>query len=501
MHSRDRSRLTRCLAVLVTVLVLLSSGLAGSEDPGQATVPVERIAAVLEARAESPEATRWPTTATRGSGPSRQRFFLTGPDNAPSVRAFPDVTGDGFAEIAVGIDESGTDNVFLLDGRSSGAATTVWAIETTDGVSGGSPYSELALEPASDADGNGIPNLLLGTAWGGRTAYGLDGLDGTIHWRLDTYNEPDSGWVYAVVEVGDVTGDGVPEAAFAVGSDNNGVYLVDGASIGGGAATVIWRFPAADGVLAVCNAGDLDGDGAADVLAAVGDSGEELVALASDSPSPSGTVLWRYPAGVTVFACATLPDQSGDGRAEAVAVVWASDGSSVRVLDGATGTMVWSSTEVVGPGMMVDRLADITGDGVPELIASSWENAVTVLDGKTGARVWKTPLGGDVWTARSIADLDGDGIDDVIAGSFDHGVYALAGDDGAILWSFDTGNRVFSVAPVPDLSGDGRSEVAVGTQDTTNNDVFRLLDGAVRVPLFADGFELGDLSAWSLTVP
>ena len=154
---------------------------------------------------------------------------------------------------------------------------------------------------------------------------------------------------------------------------------------------------------------------------------------------------------------------------------------------------------------MVDLLQDVTGDGVPEVIVSSFENAVIVLNGATGAQVWKTPVGttngGDVWTARAIGDLDGDGYQDVIAGSFDYHVYALNGRTGAIFWAYDTGNRVFSVYPVGDLDGDGRPEVAVGTQATNSNEVVYVLDGDAGVPIFADGFESGDSGAWSATVP
>jgi outer membrane protein assembly factor BamB len=123
----------------------------------------------------------------------------------------------------------------------------------------------------------------------------------------------------------------------------------------------------------------------------------------------------------------------------------------------------------------------VTGDGLSELIVSSWENAVIVLDGSDGSLVWKTTVGtlngGDVWTARAIGDLNGDGREDVIAGSFDTHVYALEGDTGQVFWAFRTGNRVFSVAPVGDLNGDGNPEVAAGTQDTTSSTVVHVLEG------------------------
>lgn len=257
-------------------------------------------------------------------------------------------------------------------------------------------------------------------------------------------------------------------------------------------------------MLSVRSLGDVNGDGDYDVVAAVGDNGDQIVCLDGGTASPTGSVLWTYPAP-GAFAVGVMSDITGDGVQEALAVLWATDGRAVRCLNGATGDLVWASTEVDDPGMMVDLLEDVTGDGVPEVVASSWENAVTVLDGSNGNLVWKTPVGtlndGDVWTARAIDDLSGDGRQDVVAGSFDYHIYALDGDDGEVLWSFDTGNRVSSVHPVGDLTGDGRPEVVAGTQDTTSSVVVYVFDGGVVLPFFGDGFESGDAGAWSATVP
>ncbi|MCB1034820.1 MAG: PQQ-like beta-propeller repeat protein, partial [Acidobacteria bacterium] len=451
----------------------------------------------LEMRSEAPAQEAVQRTDLAGVPAGVQLFFMTGPDNSPVVRSLPDMNGDGIGEVLVGIDESGVDNVFCLDGTSSGAATVVWSLETMDGVSGGSPYGDLSLSVVPDTDGNGLADVLAGTAWGGRTAYRLDGGSGEIQWRFDTYLEADSGWVYSLTEVGDITNDGKPEVAFGAGSDNDRVYLVDGASDATGQAAVRWRYLAPDAVLSVVGPGDLDGDGEGDVVAAVGDFGDVIVALSGSTTNPNGTVIWQFPSPETPFALEVLPDITGDGVAEILAAVWVNNGSAVRALNGATGTQVWQSTTVLGLGMLVDLLPDVTGDGVPEVVASSWENAVSLLSGADGTQVWKTPVGtvngGDVWSARGIGDLNGDTVPDVIAGSFDYHVYAMSGTDGSMLWAFDTGNRVFSVHPLEDLNGDGRPDVAVGTQDTNNNVVVHVLDGAAGNPgpFFADGFETG----------
>jgi len=425
------------------------------------------------------------TSPSGGIGDGNRLFHMVGGDNAECVRATPDINGDGRDEIIVGIGESLTDNVFCLDGGSSGAATILWQIETSGGVSGGSCYGDQSIVPVSDTEANGRANILIGTAWGGRTAFDIDTLAGSEVWRFDSYTEADSGWVYSLAEISDVTSDGIPEYAFGAGSDNDAVYLVDGASAGP-QATVLWKYSAGDAALSIRNLGDVNGDGTDDVLAAIADDIDKIVCLEGDSASPGGNVLWSYTPGVSVYACGVLSDITGDSIDEALAVLWTGGGSAIRCLDGSDGTIVWSSTSVAQFGMAVDELGDVTGDGLNEIVVSSWENAAIVLDGSDGSLVWKTTVGttngGDVWTARAIDDLNGDGRQDVIAGSFDYHVYAFDGDTGETFWAYDTGNRVFSVFPVGDLNGDGRPEVVAGTQDTTSNTVVHVLEGDADIP-------------------
>lgn len=470
--------------MLVTACLLLPLTVPAVTDA--ARPELDEAPALLAERArrvvEEPRAPRIPGRAGAGS----RFFFKTGPDNAPCIRAVPDVTGDGRDEVIAGIDESGTNNLFALDGASAGAATVTWSLQTVDGVSGGSPYGDQCIVPISDSDGNGAANLLLGTAWGGRTAYNIDSQSGAIRWKLDTYLTAASGWIYSLAEMSDVSGDGVPECAFGSGSDSDSVYFVNGADVAGAQATVLWRWAAGDAVYSVRNLGDVNGDGDDDVLAAVGDNVDEIVCLDGGTTNPAGNVLWTYDPGTSVYAVGVLPDITGDGIAEALAVLWASGGSSIRCLNGTTGAVVWSSTAVPDYGMMVDVLEDVTGDGYAEVIVASWGNAAIVLDGFDGSLVWKrtvgTTNGGDVWTVAAIDDLNGDGRQDVIAGSFDEHVYALDGDTGEVFWAYFTDNRLYSVCAVGDLDGDGTPEVGAATQDTSNSRVIHVLDGNADLP-------------------
>jgi hypothetical protein len=464
--------------------------------------------ALLDARAHRTVSGPALPAAPNPLPPGLELFSMSATDNAVAVRDVPDVNGDQRDEVLVGIDQSGTPDVFLLDGASSGTADVLWSFQPDGGVSGGSPYGDECLVVASDADHNGAADLLVGTAWGGRTAYLLDSLAGAERWRYDTYlNPPDSGWIYSLAELGDSTGDGLPEVAFGAGSFSDSLYVVSGAS--SGPATLLWRYQAADAVHSVRNAGDLGGDANDDVVLAVTDNGHAIVALDGHPPGSTGVVLWTYPTGSpSAWGVGVMPDVTGDGRPDVLAVLWAIDGSSIRCLNGATGALVWQSTTVSDYGMLVDPIADVNGDGHQDVIVSSWDNSVQVLDGVTGAEVWKRTVGtlngGDVWSARHVGDLNGDGFEDVVAGSFDGFVYALSGVNGWPFWAFDTGRRLYSVAGLGDLDGDGVPDVAAGTQNLSGSNVpvVHVLSGAGGgvLPLFADDFENGFPAGWSLTV-
>ena len=85
------------------------------------------------------------------------------------------------------------------------------------------------------------------------------------------------------------------------------------------------------------------------LLAAVIDDGNLVLCMDGGTTLPGGHVLWSYPADV--YAVGVLPDVNADGIDEAIAVLWVSDGSAIRCLDGATGGLLWSSTTVPGSVM------------------------------------------------------------------------------------------------------------------------------------------------------
>jgi hypothetical protein len=133
--------------------------------------------------------------------------------------------------------------------------------------------------------------------------------------------------------------------------------------------------------------------------------------------------------------------------------------------DGANGDELFSGS--VGSYKIItgmQGLDDVNEDGYTDFtIGSSGTNCV-VISGYDGTNIWLTPLADKCWNVDRIADISGDGINDVIAGTLfsNNYVYFLDGVNGGELESVAMGQAVDAVSSVSDINGDGSMEVVAG---------------------------------------
>jgi outer membrane protein assembly factor BamB len=341
----------------------------------------------------------------------------------------------------------------------------LWGFSPPGGVSGGCGYGDMCLTSVPDLNGDGMHEALLGTSWGGRTAYALLANDGgRIFWDFDTYaDDPPSGWVYSIDWIDDVTGDGIPEVIFGCGSDNNNAYCVDGAT-----GALRWTFAAPDAVYQVARIGDVNGNGTDDVLIGTGDSYADYTYCVDGGSIGYPSYIWRFYVGASTFSVAGTDDVNDDGVPDALVGTWDPSGT-VYCVSGADGSEIWSYP--VGSYQYVMRvipIKDLNDDGPADVLVGSWDNAIIALNGRTGAELWNVPTGttngGDVWTIWPMGDVDYDGYADVIAGSFDLKAYCVSGRTGDILWDYTVGNRVYTVRSIFDVNSDQVRDALVGTQ-------------------------------------
>ena len=204
-----------------------------------------------------------------------------------SVSGAGDVNGDGFGDVVVGAtqyDNGHTDEgrASLYLGSATGLSTTAaWTAESNQGTA----YTGWSVDGAGDVNGDGFGDVAIGsTLWdNGQTNEGrasvylgsAAGLATTASWNFEP-NQSGAAVGGSVVGAGDVNGDGYADLAVGAylydnGQINEGRALVFHGSATGLATSASWTGEPnqANAYLgySVAAAGDVNGDGYADLVA------------------------------------------------------------------------------------------------------------------------------------------------------------------------------------------------------------------------------------------
>lgn len=181
-------------------------------------------------------------------------------------------------------------------------------------------------------------------------------------------------------------------------------------------------------------AGDLDGDGAAEIVSAENfNEGDTHFTSAVAAQKLDGAVLWRWgrpDLGRKVWhhdvAC-QIHDWDGDGRNEVIVC----DERDIVELDGATGA---EKRRIPIPKRATDCLVfcDLSGAGrASDVLVKDRYDRIWAYD-QRGRLLWDVRNPGGFHTAHQPRpmDLDGDGRDEIMAG------YALLNPDGSVRWVY-----------------------------------------------------------------
>ena len=262
----------------------------------------------------------------------------------------------------------------------------------------------------------------------------------------------------------------LPKAA-----DNAGKHDATVASAPAGKAPVFLVAPSISvaGKPAAIVAGDLNGDGAPDLIVANAQTGNVDVLLSDGKGAFQAPVHYKIGGSPTALV---LGDFTGHGKID-IAVANQS-GNSVSVLLGkGDGTFQAAVTYTVGAGPVALAVGDFNGDGHPDLlVANAGSNTLAVLtnngDGTFQSAKFcalsASPL------ALAIADFNSDGKLDVASGNADGTVSILLGDGTGrlnIAATMTAATRV-SALVVGDFNADGRADLAVADPVASTVSVF-----------------------------
>jgi hypothetical protein len=231
------------------------------------------------------------------------------------------------------------------------------------------------------------------------------------------------------VAVGDVNGDGQADVVTAPGPGGGPhVRVFDGAALLNGQVTELRGFFAyatsfAGGVNVAV--GDVNGDGKGDIITGADSGGGPHVEAFSGA---DGSVLRSFFAYVPAFTGGVTVgagDVDGDGKADIITGAGPGGGPHVEAFSGATGARLLSffAYDPSFHGGIFVAGGDVNGDGTADIItapgAGGWSQ-VRVFDGRNTQTLamffaYDSSFGGGVRVASR--DVDNDGHADVIAGA------------------------------------------------------------------------------------
>ncbi|MFZ4520560.1 MAG: FG-GAP-like repeat-containing protein [Bacteroidales bacterium] len=330
-----------------------------------------------------------------------------------AIATINDINNDGFEDVVVGT-TGGDRSVRALSGKTG---VPLWRYDTHAFGQGGWVYQ---VDTKLDYNNDGVADVLAcagddGNGTGPRRAFCLNGLTGLPIWIC-----PTEGAVFSVTGVEDFTGDGIPDAV--AGATNSGqvqsrVYGINGAS-----GAILWtNIPAGSSTWALLQIDDVTGDGIRDV--ASGDYSGSVYFHNVVTGFREKTTLVQ--ANSIILRFQEMGDVNKDGHPDFLV---AHSGAKGVMINGYDASILWQKP-IADKAWNVANMGDITWDGTNDAAIGTLyqDNRTYFMDGSNGETLKSVTGSNPVDALDAIPDIVGDQSRELVAGGRNGGVICLSG--------------------------------------------------------------------------
>ncbi|QQS37571.1 MAG: choice-of-anchor D domain-containing protein [Ignavibacteriales bacterium] len=368
-----------------------------------------------------------------------------------SMRQIQDITGDGVMDLIVASENYWT---IAYNGNSSGTSDIIWMFSSypNNNNAGSVDYIQ-GLQIASDLNSDGVNDVVIGTGGGNEFVYALNGLTGEKLWEHGDSINFGNGDIMGLDVSRDFNGDGVPDVlANASGNESTGegrfsVLLLDGRT-----GSLIWTInQAAQQKLKYMVAATETGGAAGSRVGTL----NEVIGF-----DKQGNIKWIFPTTGTPWTVYGIEDIGGSSVSD---VIVGTTTGLVYALSGDSGNVIWSRN--LGNVFIEDLriTTDITANGKSDILVSGINPNIFLLEGTNGDIIWQNGTGGNILGINEIGDIDGDGLPDMVTSSLNNAVHIWQSRYGTQLFQYlfgggGTGTAAEHTVKMDDIDGNGSFE-------------------------------------------